>query len=121
MKANEYPDALYRKLWFSPTERHVECAEAYERHKRANGLMDFDDCLLWAYDALRAGIVAGYSWVQVDEVQDLTPLQLAIVRMLARRRMLHCCISVMSGRQYSNLSGLVRRRFLLSKGYAQGA
>ena len=83
MKANEYPDTLYRKLWFSPTERHVECAEAYERHKRANGLMDFDDCLLWAYDALRAGIVAGYSWVQVDEVQDLTPLQLAIVRMLA--------------------------------------
>lgn len=68
MKANEYPEALYRKLWFSPTERHVECAEAYERHKRANGLMDFDDCLLWAYDALRAGSVAGYSWVQVDEV-----------------------------------------------------
>lgn len=87
MRARNYPPAVFRRLWFEPTPLHLRCVESYERFKRDNNMMDFDDCLLWAYDALRSqseGLLrARYSWVQVDEVQDLTPLQLAIAGMLA--------------------------------------
>jgi len=87
MQEHEYPRQLRRRLWFEPQEHHCRCAREYERYKRDNGLMDFDDCLLWTYDALRDGDGADlcrsrYSWVQVDEVQDLSPLQMAIVHQL---------------------------------------
>lgn len=87
MQAHAYPERLRRRLWFEPQEQHYRCAEAYDRFKRDHGMMDFDDCLLWAYDALQSGDAAleygRFGWVQVDEVQDLTPLQMAIVGLLA--------------------------------------
>lgn len=87
MAAHDYPGPMHRALWFTPGVGHLRCVELYERFKRDNNMMDFDDCLLWTYDALRErspGLPAArYSWVQVDEVQDLTPLQMAIVSMLA--------------------------------------
>ncbi|MDE6271055.1 MAG: UvrD-helicase domain-containing protein [Muribaculaceae bacterium] len=87
MRAHEYPANVFRKLWFTPDDYLMACVEKYERFKRDNNLMDFDDCLLWAFDALRRddGHLrrARYGWIQIDEVQDLTPLQLAIVSLLA--------------------------------------
>lgn len=87
MDSHGFAAQLRRHLWFDVTERHRECAMAYDRYKRDNNLMDFDDCLLWTYEALREADpdlrYARYLWVQVDEVQDLTPLQLAIVGLLA--------------------------------------
>lgn len=87
MRAHDYPEPVFRRLWFEPDDYLLECVGKYERFKRENNLMDFDDCLLWAFDALRSGdkalVQARYSWIQIDEVQDLTPLQLAIVGLLA--------------------------------------
>ena len=85
MTARGYPARLHRALWFTPGPHHLRCVEAYERFKLDHNLMDFDDCLLWAFDALRERPreLPRYSWVQVDEVQDLTPLQMAVVSLLA--------------------------------------
>ncbi len=67
-----------------PTARQtllkMRYAHAYTAYKRQNNLIDFEDLLLYTYAALRAGgAYRRYPWVQVDEVQDLNLLQLAIV------------------------------------------
>lgn len=56
----------------------------YNDFKKRNGFVDFDEILLRTYTALcdvKASEyeMTGYSWAQVDEVQDMTPLQLALV------------------------------------------
>lgn len=80
------------------TEAHQQlvqlyAARQYERYKEQNGLMDFEDLLLNTYDALPADATEPaspdaasgqqhkrlFSWLQIDEVQDLNPLQLAII------------------------------------------
>lgn len=62
-------------------------AACYEHYKQANDLLDFEDLLLRTYDTLmrpdRETGLHRYRWLQVDEVQDLNPLQLAIVDLLA--------------------------------------
>lgn len=63
--------------------------EQYSSFKAQNRLIDFDDILLFALTALlnhpRGSLaMSDYSWVQVDEVQDMTPLQLAIVDLVTR-------------------------------------
>ncbi|MCM1066581.1 MAG: UvrD-helicase domain-containing protein [Muribaculaceae bacterium] len=67
-----------------PTAIDLERMEAYSRFKEENGLIDFDDILLQAYTALNNAppgslSMSSFKWIQVDEVQDMTPLQLAIV------------------------------------------
>jgi len=79
---------LQRRLDFRPSETHVRAAVAYRDFKVENKLVDFDDVLLLAYDALSreyAGTLkhSDYHWLQVDEVQDLTPLQLAIIDLIS--------------------------------------
>lgn len=84
-----YRDLLnYNQFDFSvrnnafPVLRKLEAAHYYVEYKRENRLVDFEDLLLLAYDALVAddeGRFKRYPWVQVDEVQDLNPLQLRIV------------------------------------------
>lgn len=64
--------------------RSLEAARHYENYKLRNDLLDFEDLLLRTYDTLSmcepaAPIRNRYSWLQIDEVQDLNPLQLAIV------------------------------------------
>lgn len=87
--------------------KKMEVALAYENYKRDNHLVDFEDLLLIAYDALAKdnGTIdvsksettsdddkgkpqlryqfRRYPWVQVDEVQDLNPMQLKIVDLLS--------------------------------------
>jgi DNA helicase-2/ATP-dependent DNA helicase PcrA len=65
--------------------RYLNYAQNYLIFLKENKLMDFDDILFKAYIALtdlnkRSEYVkTSYSWIQVDEVQDLNPLQFAII------------------------------------------
>lgn len=73
----------------TPLLSKMSLACRYRDYKRANRLLDFRDLLLFTYDALVAdegqSLYRRYKWVQVDEVQDLNPLQLSIVSMLTAR------------------------------------
>lgn len=64
-------------------------AQQYRKYKRANRLLDFQDLLMMTYDALVADterkLYKRYPWIQVDEVQDINPLQMAIIKMLTSR------------------------------------
>lgn len=64
---------------------HLYAAHEYERYKQQNDLLDFEDLLLVTYDATQSHQIElhRYSWLQIDEVQDLNPLQLAIVDLFA--------------------------------------
>ena len=84
---HDFPEPLRRKLDFTPTQPLINAATAYRDFKAEHRLIDFDDLLLLAYlhlsTAPRNSLKGSdYSWVQVDEVQDLTPLQLAIVDLI---------------------------------------
>ena len=62
-------------------------AWCYEKYKREHNLLDFEDLLLTTYDEVTAKPQGAdeekplkkFRWIQVDEVQDLNPLQLAII------------------------------------------
>ncbi|MDE7152872.1 MAG: UvrD-helicase domain-containing protein [Muribaculaceae bacterium] len=61
----------------------LKMAAGYRAYKLRNNLIDFDDILLRAYDALRADSNRKrYRWMQIDEVQDLNPLQMAVADLL---------------------------------------
>lgn len=84
---NSFPLSLIRRPGFDVSQNHIRAAKAYMAHKRDNRLIDFDDVLLLAYKALSSPETAppeygSYHWVQVDEVQDLTPLQVAIIDLI---------------------------------------
>ena len=60
--------------------RQLYAARQYERYKLQNDLLDYEDLLLSTYDATSSHPAAHrFRWLQVDEVQDLNPLQLAII------------------------------------------
>ena len=55
-------------------------ARKYEEYKRQNDLLDFEDLLLVTYNATtHDSAFRPFTWLQIDEVQDLNPLQIAIV------------------------------------------
>lgn len=71
----------------------LKVAKKYEEYKTNNELVDFDDLLLFAYDYFKEyrdkiknkddeDKIKKYSWIQVDEVQDLNRLQLKIIDLL---------------------------------------
>lgn len=65
------------------TLRKMYCADMYERYKRDNHMMDFEDLLLFTYDSYTADKACRkYKWIQVDEVQDLNAMQIAIIDLL---------------------------------------
>ena len=75
-----HPECL--KLEDISALRKMSLAHQYEEYKRTNRLLDFEDLLVMTYDALTAdstGEYRRYPWIQVDEVQDLNRLQLAII------------------------------------------
>ncbi|UKK48896.1 UvrD-helicase domain-containing protein [Prevotella sp. E9-3] len=62
----------------------LETARQYEQYKKKNDLLDFEDLLLNTYEFLcdsapDSPYRNSYTWLQIDEVQDLNPLQLAII------------------------------------------
>lgn len=77
LDSQEYPQLflLYRML---------NVAKKYEVYKTKHELLDFDDLLLFAHDKLVEDQeeIKKYSWIQVDEVQDLNRLQLKIIDLL---------------------------------------
>lgn len=61
-------------------ERMVKCCEIYEELKKQFNCIDFDDLLTLTYHHLReTSPPPMFDWLQVDEVQDLNPLQWAII------------------------------------------
>lgn len=72
-----------RNLRFD-TRRIDEIARDYLAYKESQELLDFNDLLLkaWLFLTDERSFVKRYPWIQVDEVQDLSPLQLAIVELL---------------------------------------
>ncbi|MCF0236620.1 MAG: UvrD-helicase domain-containing protein, partial [Bacteroidaceae bacterium] len=82
----KFPADLHLHKHFDP--QFVPLAQAYRDYKAEHGLMDFDDILLTTYQHLsnqkeESFAMSRYPWIQVDEVQDLNPLQLAIVDIIA--------------------------------------
>lgn len=78
---------------FIPRERHMiserdrEEAATYRRFKSDNNLIDYNDILILAWQALTKRKdemlqMTHYRWIQVDEVQDLSPLQLELIRLV---------------------------------------
>lgn len=64
----------------------------YRQFKERNGLMTYADLLIWTYYYLHndnEDKFKRYRWIEVDEVQDLTPLQMAIIDELADKRGRH--------------------------------
>lgn len=65
--------------------------EAYRREMRARSLMDFDDQLVYAYTMFRSALALldafwdRYSYIMVDEAQDTSKIQHAIIELLAGR------------------------------------
>ncbi|MGP1550757.1 MAG: 3'-5' exonuclease [Prevotella fusca] len=58
-------------------------AGCYARYKEENHLFDFEDLLLYTYDIYSSDPTCKrYPWIQVDEVQDLNGMQLAIIDLL---------------------------------------
>lgn len=63
----------------------MEQAYAYERYKKENHLVDFEDLLILTYNALvndTEGKYRRFHWVQIDEVQDLNPMQIRLIDLL---------------------------------------
>jgi DNA helicase-2/ATP-dependent DNA helicase PcrA len=73
---------------YSQDSKFDRVAQAYNRYKQEEQVIDFEDILLLTYKALcedDARVKYKYSsfrWIEIDEVQDLNPLQLAIVEKL---------------------------------------
>jgi DNA helicase-2/ATP-dependent DNA helicase PcrA len=87
MQEHQFPIEVHRQFHFKINQTHIQAARRYEQFKSENNLIDFDDCLLYTYNAMLNQDIdnlklASFDWVQVDEVQDLTPLQLAIIDQL---------------------------------------
>lgn len=53
-------------------------AHRYTRYKRQHDLLDFEDLLLAVYELPKESLNK-YHWIQVDEIQDLNPLQLCLI------------------------------------------
>lgn len=88
---------------FTPMLRHeateslmkMRYAHAYVAYKRQNNLIDFEDLLQLTYAALKANPdYKRYRWIQIDEVQDLNMLQLALIDSLTDHRpeAKACCV-----------------------------
>lgn len=60
-------------------------ARKYELYKARERVLDFDDLLILTYDHVRKNDVRKYSWIQIDEVQDLNLLQLSIIEAFTAR------------------------------------
>jgi DNA helicase-2/ATP-dependent DNA helicase PcrA len=61
----------------------MQFAHQYENYKEEYGMVDFDDVLILAYHHLcTVTDHKRYCWIQIDEVQDLNPLQMSIIELL---------------------------------------
>ena len=84
----------YSTLAELPAARLMMLARAYQDYKQDNDLLDYDDLLVLAYSHISShhdtqdlpeasSSPRRYRWIEVDEVQDLNALQLALIDLLA--------------------------------------
>lgn len=69
-----------------PAANTLRLAHAYQQYKEENDLLDYDDLLVLAYRYLtekQRRERRKYSWIEIDEVQDLNALQFALVDLFA--------------------------------------
>jgi DNA helicase-2/ATP-dependent DNA helicase PcrA len=68
-----------------PAANAMLLAHAYQQYKTDNDLLDYDDLLILAYQHLTTTQAQSrkYSWIEIDEVQDLNALQFALVDLFA--------------------------------------
>ena len=81
-----------------PAANTMRLAHAYQQYKEENDLLDYDDLLVLTYQYLSVQCslcsdttqdggsqqnTKHYRWIEIDEVQDLNPLQLALVDLFA--------------------------------------
>ncbi|WP_455082955.1 3'-5' exonuclease [Prevotella aurantiaca] len=58
-------------------------AQLFATYKEEHAMLDFEDLLLHTYNIYKADATCPkYKWIQVDEVQDLNAMQLAIIDLL---------------------------------------
>lgn len=62
-------------------------AREYQQYKEEQNLVDFDDLLILTYihASKNQNSLKKYSWIQIDEVQDLSPLQIGIIDLFTDR------------------------------------
>ncbi len=75
-------------------QKIIEVCNNYEQIKKETNLIDFDDLLTLTYNYFLKKVVNVndkpiYEWLQIDEVQDLNPLQWAIVNKISNRQKSH--------------------------------
>ena len=74
---------------FFSSKKFAKVYKAYEEYKKKNLMIDFDDMLTYAYNILSRypqilkGYKTRYNYIQVDEGQDLSNIQFAILKLLA--------------------------------------
>jgi DNA helicase II / ATP-dependent DNA helicase PcrA len=75
---------------FRETEGRKICTR-YEEIKKESNLIDFDDLLNLTYDHFNRdlNLKSPIKWLQVDEAQDLNPLQWAIIDKIANKNLSH--------------------------------
>ena len=83
------PERAVEQLPFTDVTRFCEMLQAYEEARNALGCMGYDDIAPDCQSALREkpGLLSHWQnrllHLQIDEYQDINPVQLAIVKMLA--------------------------------------
>lgn len=88
-----FEDSIIMKI--SLPDNNIDIAnlmcELYEKIKNESGFHDFDDLLTIAYYYLKNDFKESYkySWLQVDEAQDLNPLQWAIIDKISDKNLSH--------------------------------
>ena len=69
-----------------PAANTLRVARAYQQYKADNDLLDYDDLLVLAYEHLTTNHqlpTKKYTWIEIDEVQDLNSLQFELIDLLA--------------------------------------
>ena len=86
--------ASYKTTELSDYFQVVKIAKKYEDYKNTYSLLDFDDLLLKTYTIISNpdNNYKRFKWIQVDEVQDLNPLQLAICDLLICKKDKSCIV-----------------------------
>lgn len=101
-KAEKHPRNVrmryFDRLPKAKKQKLEEFALKYIKYKQDNALCDFDDILIDTYSLLAAKgagkadlKMASFRWIQVDEVQDLNPLQHGIISKLIQDKKSTVC------------------------------
>lgn len=74
---------MFFRVQTSPDDclQQFKFARKYQQYKEKRNLVDFDDLLILTYihASQHQDRLKKYSWIQIDEVQDLSPFQFGII------------------------------------------